>query len=296
MLDDPRFDGFEAPMEMFITTPGGKRDSLHFEVARLAGGWVPPEVKGTVSKVNHYPCINLGIPALSSYAVQSLKHLLVGNGEILPLRSHSGDFYFFNVTTVADVLDVENSALSWLKPGIIAGQISFHSFVPTALDKLSIFRIPQKPSQIFVTQRFVDVAFESQLTGMRFTKVWPVEAGAPPEVIEVPVPDVGISVAEATAQSVYLYVDQHPGLDHEQIAEQLRALLPVDGDHSFALGHLEYVEELDGRWRFAFSCSDGSELAKVIKEHASSAQWASDCRIVERLGRYDDARAPEIER
>ncbi len=187
MLDDPRFDGFEAPMELFRSTPGGKRTSLDCEVTRLAPDWVPPRVSGIVRETNHYPCINLIFPAFSAYAVHCLKDMLTANGELLPLQAESGEFYFYNVTTVADVLDVGNSALSWLKPGIIAAEITSHSFVSARLNELLIFRIPQKPSQIYVTRPFVDSALRWNLTGMRFSKAWPVQPSTLPETIEVPV-------------------------------------------------------------------------------------------------------------
>ena len=222
--------------------------------------------------------------------------MLVGNGEVLPLRSKCGEFYFYNVTTVADVLDVKNSALSWLKPGIIAGAISYHSFIPTGLDGLTIFRIPQKPSRIYVTQAFVDRALQSRLTGMRFLRVWPVARGGALPVSEVPLPDAGMSVPQALAQSIYLYIASISNTEAELIGEEFRVLLRGRGDHSFSVGHLEYVEALGESWRFAFSCSSAVELSGVIWKYMEDTHRTLPCRIVGRLGRYDDARAKETSR
>src|SRR5260370_19682769 len=67
--------------------------------------WRPQPVEGRVYAFNDYPCVNLTIPAFSRRAVDVLRDLLEPNGELLPLVSSVGEYYAFNTTKVADILD-----------------------------------------------------------------------------------------------------------------------------------------------------------------------------------------------
>ena len=120
------------------------------------------------------------IPTFSKNAVDALRDFLEPNGEMLPLICKHGEFYAYNVTTVANILDRENSEFDWgshkkakVKPNL-PSDIIFYEFYPDKLNDLSIFRLPERLSDYFVTQRFVDRVYEKNLRGFRFKKVWPV--------------------------------------------------------------------------------------------------------------------------
>jgi len=112
-------------------------------------------------------------PAFSRRAVDALLDLLVESGEILPLACDEGDFFVFNVIQVLDALDEGASELRRFGrhgQGRVK-QIVRHAFVPE-LVTAPIFRIPQKPLRVYVTQRFVDRVETAGLTGFRFSQVW----------------------------------------------------------------------------------------------------------------------------
>jgi hypothetical protein len=110
----------------------------------------------------------------SRRGVDSLLDLLVESGEILPLQCDEGEFFVFNVTRMLDALDEGASELKRFgrRGGGKVKQIVRHAFLPERVTA-SVFRIPQKPLRVYVTQRFVDRVEEAGLTGFRFDHVWP---------------------------------------------------------------------------------------------------------------------------
>ena len=110
----------------------------------------------------------------SRRAVDALLDLLAESGEILPLSCDEGDFFVFNVTQPLDALDESASELRRFgrDGGGRVKQIVRHAFLPERVTA-SIFRIPQKPLRLYVTQRFVDRVEGAGLTGFRFSSVWP---------------------------------------------------------------------------------------------------------------------------
>ena len=90
------------------------------------------------------------------------------------LECDEGDFFVYNVTRVLDALDEAASELRRFgrdRRGRVK-TIVRHAFVPE-LVTASIFRIPQKPLRIYVTERFVDRVVAAELTGFSFSHVWP---------------------------------------------------------------------------------------------------------------------------
>src|SRR5690348_5122063 len=93
-LDDPRFSGFDGNPTLFRSIPPNRK-SLDFQVKRLLDGWQPPRVTGTVREINHYPCVAFQ-PAFSSHAARCLADILEPNGELLPILTPKGQYYFYN--------------------------------------------------------------------------------------------------------------------------------------------------------------------------------------------------------
>lgn len=97
------------------------------------------------------------------------------------MESDEGPYYAYNVLTVADVLDREASVIKWslnsrakkIEP-VIAEEIIHHVFYADRVEPLAIFRIPERPLDYYVTDRFVERVERFDLRGMRLPKVWPI--------------------------------------------------------------------------------------------------------------------------
>jgi len=301
-LDDPRFTEFEGEVETFRTVFRDK-DTGQLHVKRLASSWKPPRVNGNVRQINHYPCINLGEPAFSEYAAQRLREMLEPNGELLPIISPKGSYCFYNLTTIADVLDTERSKIKWLRQPTTAGIIEHYEFLSGKMNDLTIFRIPQNWPHVYVTDQFVEKALSHKLTGMRFTKVWPLALGEKPEVIEAPVDSAkarGTAAAteqQAMAQSVYLDVaggakrQRTRALDYNEFEVALNAAIEPEDPHAFAIGHLEYSTDEDRFHRFFLSCPDADALAAKLDQFLRAKKIRDRVDIFARYGPFDDVEA-----
>jgi hypothetical protein len=145
---------------------------------RLATLWRPTRVVGKVRPWNDFPCINFNIPAFSRRAVDALRDLLEPNGELLPLISDVGEYYAYNVTTVADVLDVARSEVTWGYDFLYISSIQQHEFLEERLRGRAIFWLPQMMLVYYVTQIFAQRVREHRLQGFDLAKVWPLPKGA----------------------------------------------------------------------------------------------------------------------
>jgi hypothetical protein len=121
--------------------------------------------------------VNLIDPAFSGRAIDCLRDFLEPNGEILPLRPKNGDFFAYNLTTVADVLDLRKSELKWTSNRYSVIDISRYEFYKEKIGDLSIFRIREYPAGTFVTDKFVSRVVEHGLNGFDFQIVWPLPPG-----------------------------------------------------------------------------------------------------------------------
>jgi hypothetical protein len=137
---------------------------------RLAATWKTPKLIGDVSPENDYP--GEGAPAyltpvFSPRAVEQLREFLEPNGELLPVTTPLGTYYAYNVTKLVDALDSPE------RPDALQRFI----LKPRTLTGLSIFKVPQAPVDIYVTEPFVRRVRESGLKGMWITKCWPLPKG-----------------------------------------------------------------------------------------------------------------------
>ena len=184
IVNDPRFKGFAFVRDeslrgkRSLTADFGPDDVKErgraWTVTRMAPFWVPQPVIGKVRPMNDFPCVNLTIPAFSRKAVDALRDFLEPNGELLPLVSSVGEYYAYNVTTVADILDHERSEIKWFNDHHdLALHIKRYECVPGRLEGLSIFLIVENSATPYATQAFVDRAKEHGLKGFDFAKLWP---------------------------------------------------------------------------------------------------------------------------
>jgi hypothetical protein len=183
ITDDPEFEGFGFVRGESLR--GNRRLAFDFDpddiqtkgrawtIIPLAPIWTPQPVEGRVKPHNDFPCVNLTIPAFSRRAVEALRDFLEPNGELLPLVSPLGEYYAYNITTVADVLDHERSEIEWFNERHVSAlHISRYECIPEKLAGLSIFRLVEMCSSTFVHQVFVDRVKRHGLQGFDFTRLW----------------------------------------------------------------------------------------------------------------------------
>src|SRR5262245_1820502 len=122
--------------------------------------WPRPEVeieRGTKRLLpGDFPSFGL-FPVFSGRAIETLRGFLAANGEILPLRSRMGEYFAYNVTTLSDALDEQNSTCACFnKDGTIEERstcvlakgekligVGHPAFHPAKLDGLTIFKLKQ---------------------------------------------------------------------------------------------------------------------------------------------------------
>jgi hypothetical protein len=155
-------------------------DDAKWVAPRLAKTWKPQKLIGNVWPLNDYPGESAPawlIPVFSPRAVEGLREFLEPNGELLPVLTPLGTYYAYNVTRVVDVLDLKQSDVDWSVGGRWrADEINRFEFKAEVKD-LTIFKIPQMPVQIYVTEPFVQCVRELRLNGMWITKCWPMAKG-----------------------------------------------------------------------------------------------------------------------
>jgi hypothetical protein len=112
------------------------------------------------------------LPVFSERAIGALKEFLLSNGELLPINTDNGHYFVFNVTTLTDALDFENSKAAHFTDGRIMTMVSY-TFHSDRIKQLSIFKAQQLPlNPIFVTNSFVNKARKAGLKGFVFKKIW----------------------------------------------------------------------------------------------------------------------------
>lgn len=108
----------------------------------------------------------------SQHALDLLKEVLNGNGEILPLLCKDCLYSVYNVTHLTNALDTNNSIIDRFDDGEIM-QIVKYEFNKQILKIAPIFKLKQTPhSDVYVTNVFVEHVQKSGLTGFDFRLIW----------------------------------------------------------------------------------------------------------------------------
>jgi hypothetical protein len=150
--------------------------SKNWTPPRLAKDWKPAKLIGDVAPDNDYPGEGAPawlVPVFSPRAVDGLREFLEPNGELLPVITPLGTYYAYNVTTLVDALDIDKCDIT----GYGRLQINRYAFKPKCVDGSAIFKIPQQPVEIYITDPFVQRVQELELNGMWITKCWPMPPG-----------------------------------------------------------------------------------------------------------------------
>ncbi len=318
--DIPIYEGFASKGDVSFLGQESFEDNFFFygtpttrdwQAPRLASIWKPVEVVGRVRKFNDFPCADT-VPAFSERAVDALRDLLEPHGELLPLKSTLGNYYAYNVTTVADVLDVDRSDVDWVSHEHwpywrMPNWIKHYQFLSDKIAGLIIFRIPEEKSKAFVTQAFVDRATECGLDGFNFIKVWPLPPGVSwKEVYEANsrrksrkgLPRGRASRGNAVIVRLRLVAAKPSSAEEAEMNRLMDALdaILVDVDaaaDASQVGSLEGHEWLDGEGRLFLSCPDADALVKKLWPWLKSLRWEGLVMVLKRYGKIHDASARE---
>lgn len=317
VLDNPQYEGFafvrEEPLgEEEMLGSGYCADDLETQgrsltIRRLGSIWTPQEVVGRVRRFNDYPCVNLAIPAFSRRAVDALRDFLAPNGELLPLVSSIGEYYAYNITTVADILDEEKSEFDWLTglPRDVTNiwEIDRYECVPEKMAGQSVFRLAEKPTSVFVTQPFVDRVMEYDLKGFQFTKLWPLPEGVSWRQVGRASWKEGQEVEQRgrrvslKANTVVLFVPtakRRPSKAEKQrfseLMDEIDGLLydASAGPDSPYFGSLEGNDYDKGEFRLFISCPDADALVVKLRPWLLKLHRETPVRVLKRYGEYVD--------
>lgn len=120
-----------------------------------------------------FPSLIPNVPVFSRRAVEALRDLLEGHGEILPVMISGDEYFLLNVTRVVDALDESNSEVIRFEGSSKVLNIRSHSFYEEKLFGIMIFKIPQVITMdVFVTDAFVERVRSAGLKGFWFPLVW----------------------------------------------------------------------------------------------------------------------------
>lgn len=159
-------------------------DADHEVLWRLDGtarraSWRPMPVTRLLDDDEGRPRAQADLPWLGGHvlvlherAAGLLAPLLDRYGELLPLSCPNADLWLFNVLTVVDALDEENSEIVRFDDGGIL-DVQRYAFRADPAQGLALFKVPQLlRGPLFVGDEFVDAIEAAGLTGPEFALLW----------------------------------------------------------------------------------------------------------------------------
>ncbi len=313
VLDDPRFEGFGLGDHSSVLGRENLFQDMdpaheHSEVGRnwhpvrLAKLWRPPRVAGRVQPYNDYPCVNLSDPVFSRRACDALRDLLEPNGELLPLDSDAGEYYFYNITTVIDALDLKKSKGAFFDSGIAIGDLmDYFWFHPAKLAGATIFRVPDVPACALVTRTFIDRVYAAGLNGFDFIKLWPLPEGTNWRIEDKKLKKKQFAIRKnMKAQTVvvaFALSGKKPSAAEKKslakLEDDLDAQLAVRSLDAPFFGVYEGHEIQEGEYRMFLRCPDADALAAKLIPWLQSIVWSSEVHAMKRYGDMRDPNARE---
>lgn len=311
VTDNPIFEGFAlfyAPSLLGRADvledmmPGFNEDKQgRFVQDRLSAVWKPVKVDGRVAPFNDYPCVNMSYPVFSRRACEALRDFLQPNGELLPLETNVGEYFFCNITTVSDALDVPHSICHFIsKTRRIAMGIEYFSFHRERLAGLSIFRIYEWPMEVIVTEKFVKRVQEHGLNGFCFTKIWPFEKGVQWDDLPPVACAEVVNKAELKQNTLVIILplkDKKPDKDEKRIikrlGDELDAQLVITSLDSPYFGSYEGDDTVNQEFRMFLSCPDVDALVAKLDPWLRRLNWHSRITVMKRYGNLHDVDAQE---
>lgn len=305
ITDNPVFEGFALKESSSLLgrddlqddiTPGYGVTELNekWSQEKLHRKWQSPGVVGRVVPFNDYPGIDLYFPAFSRRACDSLKEFLLPNGELLPLTTDVGEYYFYNITTISDALNTQKSDCEYAPIAI-----DFFEFDKQKLSGLSIFRIFQWPMGVIVTDSFVDQVLSSGLNGFRFVKIWPYKRGENWRIQGLKTSKKAAIRKSLKKQTLVLFLQlkkEKPVSTEKKaikkLEDELDAQLILQSMHSPYFGSYEGSDTVDGEYRLFLSCPDVDVLCQKLQPWLEHIVWPSSVYIMKR---YGDMYNPDVE-
>jgi hypothetical protein len=330
ILDNPQFEGFgsgDSPSVLgrenlrsdFFPAKPIKGGNWNWKLEPLTPHWKTPEVLGRVTPFNDFPCLGMLIPAFSGRAVSVLRDFLEPNGEILPLSYKGRTYYAFNCLTIVEILNHLETVGAFShgnyspKKGLFATatSISYMSVIPERTEGLSIFRMRELTTDVFVTNEFVKRVNEHGLNGFDFMKVWPMPKGtnyliehlkkAKEERSQKIVP-TQLGLREVKAQSLVIAFPLAISkiLKEEkkllsQYQNELDAQLSVRSLDENYFGCLEERRTRKGVCQLFLSCPDSQLLFKKLEPWFECLSWPLPVKVYLRSKPYHDYAVDGIE-
>jgi hypothetical protein len=108
-------------------------------------------------------------PFVSQRAKQEIEPIVGKESEFRPIgKILDTDYYIMNVTNVVDCLDLDRSHITYSDDDGRVLSLNQALFLPGRIPDVSLFRVPQDPTPIYATDRFVEVVRKCKLTGVGF--------------------------------------------------------------------------------------------------------------------------------
>ncbi|WP_145056191.1 imm11 family protein [Lignipirellula cremea] len=227
------------------------------------------------------------------------------NGELLPLQSEIGEYFFFNITTITDALNTKTSDCDfWCEPPTTAVGIDHFEFHKKQLTGLSIFRIRECPVMTIVTNHFVDVVEKEGLNGFEFTKIWPFRPGTIWQIEgrrrrRGKRALAGKSLKKETLVLILEMqgdqLDSHEKRIVKRMENEVDAQLSLSSLNAPYFGTYEGSEKVDTEFRMFFSCPSADQLERKLAPWISGICqiWLGSVNAVKRRGHMYDENAKE---
>lgn len=312
VVDDPRFEGFGfAKRQKSLLGNKILEDDFiptGWDVPELLPLWKTPKVKGRVRKFNDFPCIDLTIPAFSERSVAALGEFLTSAGELLPLNSDSGTYYAFHNRTVVESLVISTSEIIWFStPPKRVLDIERFEFDPDTIKEHSVFTIPEMPTKLFVTQRFIERIEEAQLRGFDCPKLWPLPPSTNWRMYRKPLRDHQVESWSSAAKDISrnslalkLPIDDvemapNERASLEQILDELDQILIDVNSEKEPVGTVDGFSCVEGNIEVWMSCPDADALANHLTSWLNRLKWRNGFTLVKRYGERIDCEARQEE-
>lgn len=311
--DNPIYEGFGLE-NMYLPSLLGRENILEditpgyeasdkireWKPVCLTDIWSPLKVKGRVAPFNDYPGVD-GLPAFSKRACDILHNDLVNNGELLELDSDLGVYYLYNITTAADILDVEKSKCEfWCEPPTTAIDVYNYVFYKDRIKDLTIFRIFEEPMNVFVTDVFVNKVLDSGLNGFQFKKVWPIPNNEDWKSFNNKLPDKkqgSIELRKYTLIIILNLCNKKPNKSENKLIKTLENhidnILQIRTINEKYYGHYEGSDIVNNEYRMFLSTPNVDSLINKLLPSINSLDWENQVLLVKRYGEIYDTEAKE---
>ena len=313
ITDNPIFEGFaleESPsilgrsslLEDIVPGFDASNKVRKWNPVYLSNLWKAPRVSGRVTPFNDFPGLNMILPAFSQRACDALIDFLKPNGELLPLSFDCGQYFFYNITTIVDALDIENSICEfWCDPPTTAIDIEYYAFKEEMLEGLSIFRIYEYPISTIVTNDFVDRVRKYKLNGFQFNKIWPfpkdVDWRAYNKNLYLSQDLANKKLKQNTLVLGLILSNSEPNAKEENqiyiLENELDAQLKISSINAPYFGCYEGNDVVNDECRIFISTPDVDLLFLKILPWLKEIKWNGQIYVMKRYGELHDTQAKQ---